>query len=66
MFISVKLFKTLLHNRQPGNFPIIVIAQTNHILNQLFIYCLTAKTNIICVGRYTENETIIAYIIYKL
>lgn len=65
-FTSVKSLKTLLHNRQPGDSPIIVAAQTNHALDQLLIYCLAAGANIMRVGGRTENEAIAARTIYEL
>lgn len=65
-FTSIKAIKVLLQNRQPGDPPIIVAAQTNHALDQLLIYCLSARASIMRVGGRTENDEIAARTIYEL
>lgn len=65
-FTSVKALRVLLQNRQPGDPPIIVAAQTNHALDQLLIYCKSSGANIMRVGGRTENEDIAKRTMYKL
>lgn len=65
-FTSVQSIKVLLQNRQPGDSPIVVAAQTNHALDQLLIYCLTAGANIMRVGGRTEDEEIAKRTMYEL
>lgn len=65
-FTSVKALKVLMDNRQPGDPPIIVAAQTNHALDQLLLYCRSAGANIMRVGGRTENEDIAERTIYEL
>lgn len=65
-FTSIKSIKVILQNRQPGDPPIIVSAQTNHALDQLLIYCLSARASIMRVGGRTENDEIAARTIYEL
>lgn len=65
-FTSIKSIEVLLKNRQPGDPPIIVAAQTNHALDQLLIYCLASGANIMRVGGRTENEDIAKRTVYEL
>lgn len=65
-FTSVQSIKVLLRNRQPGDPPIIVAAQTNHALDQLLIHCLASGANMMRVGGRTENEEIAKRTMYEL
>lgn len=65
-FTSVQALNTILANRQPGDPPVIVAAQTNHALDQLLIYCNSAGANIMRVGGRTENEVIKERTVYNL
>lgn len=65
-FTSVKALMTILANRQPGDPPVIVAAQTNHALDQLLIYCHSAGARVLRVGGRTNNEVIKERTIYNL
>lgn len=65
-FTSVKSLKAMLQNRQPGDPPIIVSAQTNHALDQILIYCRSAGASIMRVGGRTENDEIAERTIFEL
>lgn len=65
-FTSVKSITSMLKNRQSGDPPIIVSAQTNHALDQLLIYCISAGANILRVGGRTDNDEISQRTMYEL
>lgn len=65
-FTSVRSITAILKNRQPGDPPIIVSAQTNHALDQLLIYCKSAGASIMRVGGRTENDEIAQRTMYEL
>lgn len=65
-FTSVKALRVLLQNRQPGDPPIVVAAQTNHALDQLLIYCKCSGARIMRVGGRTENEEIAQRTMFEL
>lgn len=65
-FTSVKAIMAMLHNRRPGDPPVIIAAQTNHALDQLLIYCHAAGAKIMRVGGRTENEIIKERTVFNL
>ncbi|CAN8099902.1 unnamed protein product [Discula destructiva] len=65
-FTSVKSIAAILKNRQPGDSPIIVSAQTNHALDQLLIYCKSAGAKIMRVGGRTDHDEIAKRTLYEL
>lgn len=65
-FTSVQALQTMLANRQRGDPPVVVAAQTNHALDQLLIYCHYAGAKIMRVGGRTENEIIKERTAYNL
>ncbi|KAK2601424.1 hypothetical protein N8I77_010874 [Diaporthe amygdali] len=65
-YTSVQALKIMLENRQPGDAPVIIAAQTNHALDQLLIYCHYAGAKIMRVGGRTENEIIKERTAYNL
>lgn len=65
-FTSVKSITVILKNRQAGEPPIIVSAQTNHALDQLLVYCKSAGANIMRVGGRTDNNEIAQRTAYEL
>ena len=65
-FTSVKAIGAMLDNKRPQDPPIIIAAQTNHALDQLLIYCHSARARIMRLGGRTENEVIKERTVYNL
>ncbi|KAG8160778.1 hypothetical protein KVR01_009042 [Diaporthe batatas] len=65
-FTSVQALNVILSNRQLGDPPVIIAAQTNHALDQLLIYCHEAGAKILRVGGRTGNEIIKERTVYNL
>lgn len=55
-FTSVAALRVMLDNRNHGDPPIIVAAQTNHALDQLLLLCQGAGAEILRVGSRTKSE----------
>lgn len=68
-FTSVSAIRVMLANRQPGDPPIIVSAQTNHALDQILTHCQDEKhggANIMRIGGRTDDEKIKSRTVYEL
>lgn len=65
-FTSIKSIKVMLDNRNPGDPPIVIAAQTNHALDQLLLHLHVTSTNIMRIGGRTDNDAIKQRTVYEL
>jgi helicase required for RNAi-mediated heterochromatin assembly 1 len=65
-FTSVTAIEVILANRQHGDPPVIVAAQTNHAVDMLLCHTMRRGANILRLGGRTEDEDIVPRTIFNL